>query len=190
MGYTCFIWVQHWMKWRSICPLLEPHDLSMSSHSVIPRGKKNLCHSSPSLHKLSYNKEISAKLNLIFYSISLRFIHIRPYHGLGIHWRLLIAKVVFSPMAIHVGFRVQMTAMKRALEYWVSRRKGLMNFILHTILYITKLSVAPIIRAIASNYFITATNSLERIWTTEVIAWLKVLFQRLPAKAETKHKSL
>ena len=59
-------------------------------------------------------------------------------------------------MAVHAGFRVQMTAKKRALEYWVSRRKGLTIFILHTILYITKLSVAPIIRAIASNCFITA----------------------------------
>jgi hypothetical protein len=56
-----------------------------------------------------------------------------------------------------------MTANKAALEYWVSRRKGLTNFTLHTILHKRKLKVAPITRGIASNYFIMATNSLEGI---------------------------
>jgi len=153
-----------------------------------PTGKKT-CVTLHLHYILPYNNEISTKKNLIFYSICLRLIHSRPYHGLGIHWRLLIAKAAFSPTAVHVWFTVQMTANKGALEYWVSRRKGLTIFTLHTIWYTRKLSVAPITRGIASNYFIMATNSLEGIWKKDGIAWLKVLFQRLPASAEKRHKS-
>jgi hypothetical protein len=108
-------------------------------------GKENLCHSSPSLHKLPYNNEVPAKRTWFL----LHMFTIRPCEGLGIHWRLLFAKAAFSPMAIHVWFIVQTTAYKGALEYCVSGRKCLTIFSLHTILYIRKLSVPPITRGIA-----------------------------------------
>jgi hypothetical protein len=56
-----------------------------------------------------------------------------------------------------------MTANRGALDYRMSGRKGLTIFTLHTILYKRKLSVAPLTRGIAPNYFIMATNSLKGI---------------------------
>lgn len=129
-----------------------------------PTGKKT-CVTLHLHYILLYNNKLSTKLNLnlIFYPICLRSIHSRPYHGLGIHWWLLIAKTAFSPTADHVRFIVQMTANKRAPEYGVSRRKGLTIFTLHILLYKRKLSVAMNTRGLASNYIIMATNSLEEI---------------------------
>jgi hypothetical protein len=153
-----------------------PMDVLPLAH---PKGKKT-CATLLLHYILPNNNEVSTKLNLIFYSICLRLIHSRPYHG----FRHSLAA---SP--VHVWLTVQMTANKGALEYWVSRRKGFMIFTLYTILCKRTLSVAPITRGIASDYFIMATNSLEGMWKKDVIAWLKALFQRLPASAEKRQKS-
>jgi len=169
------------------CHMSRPIQINMSAAGstwpmdVLPLGHPTGKKTRVTLHLhyiLLYNNELSTKLNLIFYSICLRSFQSRPYHGLGIHWWILIAKAAFSPMAVYVRFIGQMTANKGAPEYEMSRRKGLTIFTLHIILYKRKLPVAPNTRGIASNYIIMATNSLQEIWKKDGIAWLKVLFQR------------